>query len=189
MKLMKRVIAIALVSTTLSPFVAVAGGSSEVPFISTRDGYGEIKNNLFNRTDLYAVKMQKQIAHSYETGTNGFYQDKTLAKMWYEAAFRNGDAYSGYKVSLIAKNSGDTESFIKYSEDAIGLGNKNACLALSNYYIDQYKADLFLNKKYLYKSKETLTRCYSVSDVEIQSKMTEIEKEISVIEKKAAFKS
>ena len=176
MKKLQKIIAFSILAS-------VAQGAAAI-----NDGYGNIKDELFHRQDSYAVKMQKQIAHSYESGLNGFSKDKAKAQLWYEAAFRHGDGYSGYKASLIAKESGRTEDFVKISEDATLLGNRNACLELTSYYVEQYKADLLLNKKYLYKSRDVLFHCYDKSDEATSKKMKEIQKEISIIEHKGVFK-
>lgn len=157
--------------------------------IAFNDGYSEIKEKIFHRQDQYAVKMQKQIANSYENGLNGFIKDKAKAQLWYEAAFRHGDGFSGYKASLIAKETGRDDTFIKISEEATLLGNKNACLELTGYYVAQYKKDLFLNKKDLYKSRDVLFHCYDKNDAITSSKMKEIQKEISAIEGKGFLSS
>lgn len=151
--------------------------------VASDDGYSEIKNNIMNRTDAYAVKMQKQIAFNYENGGNGFPLDKKAALKWYLVAFNNGDSYAGYKYALISKDYGNLSDFISFSEKSISLNNKNACFYLSNYYIDEYKKDLFLNKKYIYSARDTLAKCGG-GDLEAVNKMNEINKEIGLIEKK-----
>lgn len=147
------------------------------------DGYAEIKDDLINRTDSYAVKMQKQIAFNYEVGDNGFPVDKKTSLKWYLVAFNNGDSYSGYKYSVISKDIGNTDDFIAFAKKSISQNNKNACFYLSNYYIDEYKKDLFLNKKYIYLAKDTLSGCGG-NDQEAVKKMSEINREIDIIEKK-----
>lgn len=147
------------------------------------DGYAQIKENIMHRTDAYAVKMQKQIAFNYESGENGFPLDKKSALKWYLIAFNNGDSYSGYKYAVISKDIGNINDFLSFSEKSISQNNKNACFYLSNYYIDEYKKDLFLNKKYIYLARDTLSKCGG-TDQEAVKKMIEIKKEIDIIEKK-----
>lgn len=146
-------------------------------------GYAEIKKDIMSRNDPYAVKMQKQIAFNYEVGANGFSLDKKSALKWYLLAFNNGDSYSGYKYSVLSKDIGNVEDFILFSRKSIEKNNKNACFSLANYYIDEYKKDLFLNKKYIYSAKDVLTNC-GLGDPEAERKIKDVDNEIKIIEKR-----